>query len=405
MRILMILDKKFPPDIRVEKEARSLIKAGNEVHLLSERGAKEPKYENIFGIHVHRLITLTSKKTFLYKLKQFKSLITHYDKVWAETIQKVINNSQIEALHIHDLPLVKTGVKVAQKNNILAIADLHENYPVALKVWLTLQNSKSIIKFISNKIQHTLVRWSTYEKNILPYCNQIIVVVPEAKSRIKKLGISSNKITVVSNTEDVDYFKSLKINPQLINTYKNDFIISYIGGFAPHRGIDTAIKAMSKVIKKIPNAKLLLVGGKNNDEYFRKLSAKLNLQNKIIFVGWQKFDAIGSYIHLSSICLVPHHKNPHTDTTIPHKLFQYMLMEKPVIVSNCKPLERIIMETNSGLIFEANNSSALAEAINKIYTNPNSYGINGYNSVIEKYNWNIDGQKLIELYDKIAKNR
>ena len=34
MRILMLLEKRFPPDIRVENEAASLLEAGHEVHLL-----------------------------------------------------------------------------------------------------------------------------------------------------------------------------------------------------------------------------------------------------------------------------------------------------------------------------------------------------------------------------------
>ena len=44
MNIGMILDKKFPPDIRVEKEARALDKGGFDVHLLCAREEGQPAY-------------------------------------------------------------------------------------------------------------------------------------------------------------------------------------------------------------------------------------------------------------------------------------------------------------------------------------------------------------------------
>lgn len=93
---------------------------------------------------------------------------------------------------------------------------------------------------------------------------------------------------------------------------------------------------------------------------------------------------------MSDVCLVPHNKNSHTDTTIPHKLFQYMLEGKPVVVSSCKPLKRVVEETDSGLVSEAGKKKDLADKIIDLYNNENlrrELGENGKKAAQGRYNW------------------
>lgn len=391
MKIGMVLGSNFPPDIRVEKEARSLTKNGHKVYLLCQRGKNQSSKETIDGILVQRIPGYQNRLLRIMHTLIF--YLNFYHRGWAKTIKKFIYDKKIDVLHIHDLPLVKTAVIISKKCNIPIVADLHENFPAYLSVekiplWKR-------IYFLNPK------RWKRYEKKILSSLNHIIVVVQEAKERlIKSYQLNPDKITIVSNTVDIGQLNSILLN---ISTerYKDDFTISYFGGFGPHRGLDTAIKAMTFVAKKIPNAKLVLTGKGTNETELKILTKKLGLENKIIFTGYQPTGKLFSYISSSNICLVPHNKNPHTDATIPHKLFQYMLMKKPVIVSNCEPLKRIVNETRAGLIFEAGNPQDLASKIIQIYKSPNQYGENGYQAVLEKYNWSKEAEKLTKLYNKI----
>lgn len=391
----MVLENKFPPDIRVTKEVRSLIEANHVVHLLSMRRTEDKKYEKINGLHVHRLVPFTKNIFSPSKIINFLSNIPHLKISWYKSMNDLIRKQNIKVVHIHDLPLVKTGIAAARNNGIKIIADLHENYPAAVDT-MNFNLPMKIINYLSF--------WKRHERRILNNCDRIVVVVPEAKERLFKLGIEKNKIYVVSNTEDVSMFTSNKIDQQLASKYKNDFVVSYIGGFGSHRGIDTAIKSIPKLKNEIPNIRLLLVGETPRDKKFRKISNDLKVNNYVDFIGWQNANLVPSYIELSSICLVPHHKNPHTNSTIPHKLFQYMLLKKPVIVSDCKPLKRVVNELKSGIVFKSGSADSLADAIRAIYNTPDSYGENGYSGVIRKYNWQHDGSVLQNIYSEIENN-
>ncbi len=403
MKILMILNKHFPPDIRVEKEAKALINAGYEVYLLSLGKKGIPESENINGINIIR----TPPQSFLSKAWRFFWFSIFFDNpLWKRYLRDVIKQYEIDVVHVHDLPLVKSAISAAKKFDIPVIADLHENYPEAVKVW---RKGKMSLKRKILNVAIPVWRWKRLEKAILQCVDGVITVVDEAKEHyVNDCKIPPQKVTVVMNAEDLEEFGKLNVDKSLIEKYENNFIISYIGGFGPHRGIDVAIRSMPKVLKEIPEAKLLLVGGMNSEYemYLKKLCRNLKVENSVEFTGWVDFSLVSSYIAASDVCLVPHYASGHTNTTIPHKLFQYMAMRKPVVVSDCKPLKRIVEECKCGLVFPSENHEKMAEAVIKLYKDVDyarMMGENGRRAVEKKYNWKNEAKKLIKLYETLKR--
>ena len=368
MRIGMILERVFPSDIRVEKEARHLIENGHEVFLLSLWKKDLPINEQIDNIHISRIKIENNIINRIINYLDFS--LFFIQPAMQKNIDFFVRQNKIDILHVHDLPLVKSALTVAKKNSIPLIADLHENYPEALREWRKEPRpwySKTMEYFLSPS------RFEQMSKSTLPEVSHIISVIDEGKTYYsKEYRIPENNITVVMNAEDLGYYDSIPIHFDILKKYKTNFVISYIGGFGPHRGIDTAIRMMAEVIKVIPTAKLILVGAGSPafDTTIRTLCKEMNVENNIDFTGWVDFSLVPSYIAASSVCLVPHHASGHTNSTIPHKLFQYMAMKKPIVTTDCVPLKRIVEETHSGIVVPSGNSEAMTEAIIRIYNNP-----------------------------------
>jgi glycosyltransferase involved in cell wall biosynthesis len=394
----MFLERYFPPDIRVEKEARALLKAGHEIFLVCANKDNDLIEKEFQGIKViYFPIKFKSIKWYFFYL-QFLIFFVH--PFWKRALEKIIKQYEIQALHIHDLAMVNTGLQAAKKFNIKILADLHENYPEGIITWSKGWKGK-IINLIAPKW-----RWKRLEKYCVNHVNKVITVVDEAKEHyVIDCGVNPESIAVVMNTEEETYFCSLPVKKEIIERYDDYFTISYIGGFGELRGIHTAISAMPKILQEIPNACLLLVGSENNTNSLKKLVKRLNLEETIKFTEWQPFYTIPSYIKASNICLVPHIASVFTDTTIPHKLFQYMSMGKPVIVSSAKPLKRIIEETRAGLVYPSGDSDALAQAVITLYKDKDlaeELGKAGEKAVEKKYNWENESKKLIELYYNLS---
>jgi glycosyltransferase involved in cell wall biosynthesis len=403
MRIGMILDHKFPPDMRVENKALALVKNGHRVFILSYNFNKLPSHEKYKGIDI---IRITINKKYAKKMRALTNTIFNlYPHYWAKKIIKFVEKNKIEVLHIHDLYMLGAGFIANRRLNLPLIADLHENYVEGLKHY----------RFANSFPGNILISIPKWERKEVEWCNKanyLITVIEEAVERYKSLGIPEEKITVVANCVNQHEFLSpIKLgaedNSDILQNFKDKFVVTYIGGFDVHRGLESIIRAIPKVLKKCPNLKIALVGKGKNLKALVRLSQNLEVEKYISFEGWQPPSKLPSYIKASDICLIPHLKTVHTDNTIPHKLFHYMLLERPIVATNCNPIERIINESKCGLIYESNDSNELAECIIKLYKDSElreQMGKNGKKAVLEKYNWENTSKNLVELYEEIEKS-
>ena len=150
--------------------------------------------------------------------------------------------------------------------------------------------------------------------------------------------------------------------------------------------------------EKIPEIKLLIIG---EGAYLLKLKEIADLESAndyVEFLKWPGHDKIHSFMSIADICLIPQPSNGHADTTVPHKLFEYMSQKKPILTSDAKPLKRIMDETKAGLSFRSNDAQDFADKIVEMKNSEIEFGMNGVKAVNEKYNWSVDEEKLLSLY-------
>ncbi|MBN4051292.1 glycosyltransferase, partial [bacterium AH-315-M05] len=91
----------------------------------------------------------------------------------------------------------------------------------------------------------------------------------------------------------------------------------------------------------------------------------------------------------------------------PNKLFEYMSSGLPVIASNFPLWKEIVEKNNCGICVDPLNPQEIAKAISFLMDNHQTakkMGENGIKRVKEEYNWDIEGKKLIDVYEKLLKN-
>ncbi len=395
MRIGMILDSSFPVDDRVEKEARTLIEAGFEVHLLCLSFGNQSLQEQINGIHISRVFL---NKQVYKKLSALILTFPFYNWFWKKRIQKFVLKKNIDVLHIHDLPLCGISIDIAQKYNIPLVADMHENYPMLIS---ESRHSNTLL----GKILISKKKWFVKEKEWLEKIKHIIVVADEMKQRLQAVLPEIKNFAVVPNTIHInDFLKLQKRDHERSAKYKDDFIILYYGGLGRLRGIETVIEAVSLLKGKITRLRFVIVG---TGSVMNELKIKVKndgLQKSVSFEGWQEQSVLNAYMENADICVLPHIKSVQTDNSSPNKLFIYMLFKKPVIASNCHSIQKIIEEYDCGLIYKSGDSEHLARQIQELYTNSSKaeqLGENGHLAVKTHFNWSKTSQPLIDLYKKI----
>jgi glycosyltransferase involved in cell wall biosynthesis len=380
----MVLDREFPPDIRVENEIEALIHAGHEVHIACYTRKSRPPCEKSGRLIIHR----KPISGFLYKSSAASLTLPFYFRFWKKFLMQLLQNNHFDVLHVHDLPLVGPGAKLKRQFKLKLIADLHENWPAYLDI------SKHTNTLLGRMLSPIFL-WRIYEKKILRYPDSIIVVVQEAKARLINLGIEAGKISVVSNTINLS-----ELNLPAPEPARKEIILYYAGGLNYHRGLQNVILAMHKADN--PLLVFWILGDGSYKEQLVRLVDQLGLKERVIFHGYQPFQKVMEMLSQSDFALIPHLKTEHTDSTIPHKLFQYMYAQIPVIASDCQPIKRILEETGAGIVYPSGHPDQLTDILVRLNSvRKTDLGAKGKYWVEKIYNWQNDAEVLKKTYETL----
>lgn len=365
-RVLQITACPFPPEIRVAKEATSLAEAGCVSAVMCPPIEGKGDREVWNGISVYRPASLASSRTRTDKLLYQTS---YFSPAWRRATTEVVTEFKPDVVHVHDIWLARSvfGALTTERR----VIDLHENMPAAVVEYLA--GYRPLFRWF-NRIFKSHRRVLAYERSVLKRADLVLVVVEEARQRVVEahVGLDPQKVVNVENLETRTFIEPSAAQPHPALS-RNDSIL-YIGGFGPHRGLDTLVEAQSYLKSWGVDSRLYLVGGRESNylQMLQDLVARLNVGDRVEILGWVPAEAVLGYVREAAVCAVPHHTNPHTDTTIPHKLYQYMIAGRPVLVSSSPPLARTVTQADAGLVFEAGNARDCALKIQQLLADPDA---------------------------------
>ncbi|NSW94485.1 MAG: glycosyltransferase family 4 protein [Bacteroidales bacterium] len=388
MKILMLLEADFPPDIRVENEILALTGAENEVHLACYTKTGRPERDTWGKAVIYR----KKISQFIYKSSVGCLKFPFYFNFWRKFLIEVVSTTKFDAVHVHDLPLSLLGLELKKALGIPLIIDLHENWPSLVK---TSKHTRTLLgRFLS-----PYNKWVKYEKKMLMNADRIITVIEEARERVINLDVDPEKVIIVSNTINTE---TIKIN----STSKKDdaFALFYGGGINQHRGLQVVLEAVKILHESEIQVRFIIVGDGSYRKDLEKLAERLGIGSLVNFTGRKSYNEMMEILSSSDAAVIPHLRTDNNDASSPNKLYQYMYLGKPVITADCLSLKRIVTETGAGFVYKNDSPDDLAKLIINIRSDKSRLeeaGRNGTKAVLEKYNWNNDSKRLTEMYSKL----
>lgn len=394
MRIGMILDSTFPPDYRVEKEALTLIKSGHEVILFCFTRNKpfyEEEYKGIKLAHYPYSV-------LEYKLSALAYTVPFYRWMMMPKIERFLNRYTPDILHVHDMVIAEAVFAVADKMKKKVVLDLHENRPASMAEYRHL-------KKVPGRWFIRLGVWEHKQIELVNRAENVIVVTELAKQDLLKYSPEKqDEITVVPNTSTSE-FANYPLDGEIIKRMKDSFNLLYIGDTSVRRGVSDVLYAVELLKDLIADIKFWIIGTSSADNELHQLVRKLKLEKWVQFEGWQPEKLFASYITGSHVCLSPLRRNPHHDTTFANKIFQYMSLSRPVVVSDCPAQAQLIKDEACGLVHEAGDVQDIARQILTLYNErelQSKLGKNAGDAVRERWNWDTTSVALGQLYEKLS---
>lgn len=229
-------------------------------------------------------------------------------------------------------------------------------------------------------------------ENILAYKSDALIVA--SKDRLITYGRFLPKfIEVIMNCPEDTLIKRKK--PRLaieLRKKPNELVLVYAGAIARDRGL-LILKEAIRCLKDI----CLIIAGRNLDGTLKELVQEPNIR----YVGILPYEDVLSLEAQADVIPVLYDPStPINRMANPNKLFEAMMLGKPVITSVCK---NIVKECRCGLIVEYNVDS-VRKAILLLKNDDvlrKKLGTAGYTAFKWKYNWKYMEQKLLRLYEKL----
>lgn len=396
LRIGMIVQGDFPPDIRISKEARTLGERGAVIHLFANnKSGTGEKEEIVEGIHVHRLPPFNR----LGRLGRGLKFPVFCNPLWVGKIFWGVRKYRIDVNHAHNLPLLPLVIMVGKLFALPVIYDMHEDYPEAFRIWKRRGIVSSI--FRNYHVAKIVDSWCRKKADVL------IAVAEEMKEVLVEDGIPSEKVVLVQNYVMPEIITRQPIQERIVERFRNSFNLLYLGAFSVERALDIPIRALGRIARDIPEVRLILAGTGRNINELKRLAGEEGVEERVVFTGWVPFELYRTYIALADVCLVPQPANRFIESGLPHKLTQFMCLGKPVVVSDARNLKRVVSDADCGRIFKSNNADDFARAVLSLKDKGvrEKLGENGRKAVERTYNWEKASARLVELYRKLYSER
>ena len=184
-----------------------------------------------------------------------------------------------------------------------------------------------------------------------------------------KLNIPAEKITVIYDgleLDKLDIYADGKLFRKQRNIPEDSFAVGLVGLLIPWKGQEIFIDAAKILKAKIPNLKMIIVGGTPDD----CKSYEIMLRNR---VKQEKLENIVSFTgHITDMPIVYNGLDVVVSaSTSPEPLgtvvIESMIMERPLIGPNHGGAEEMITHNKTGLLFKHGEAISLANEIEKYY--------------------------------------
>jgi len=238
------------------------------------------------------------------------------------------------------------------------------------------------------------------------------------REKIFKMSLKQFDAFIVLSTFWVDILKKYGINEKKINVIplpiegnikvkKNRKVernsILFVGWIDRRKGSHTIVRAMPKILKKIPNAKLYLIGPIGEESQKKKIDDYINknkLEKNIKFLGKMPHQQVLDFMQKVEVITIPEQ----WEIAWPIALTEAMAVAKPTVSSNIGGIPDFIDIGENGFLAEPRNSDDFANKIIWLLKNKGkakAMGLKARKDILKITNKNDIVDKLMGLYKSL----
>ncbi|MBK9012445.1 TIGR04063 family PEP-CTERM/XrtA system glycosyltransferase [Novosphingobium sp.] len=394
-RVLHVLDHSLPLHSGYTFRTRAILTAqaaaGYEVRGITglRHLGEGPDPETVDGLTFHRTPGAASGPPAWREWREITAL--------AAAIEQLAGTWRPDVLHAHSPALCGKAALIA--GNRLGIPVVYE----IRAFWedAAVSNGTSHERGLKYRLTRAL------ENHVVAQADAVVTICQGLKDDLVLRGTDPAKITISPNGVDLALFgEEAPREPALAAELGlgDGPVVGFIGSFYDYEGLDDLIAAMPALVERVPNARLLLVGGGPCADALKTLAEASPAARAIHFVGRVPHHEVERYYALMDVMAYPRKASRLTELVTPLKPLEAMAQGKLVAASAVGGHRELIADGLTGTLFAADDPAACATALAELLANREVWDarrIAGRAHVAVNHDWARNIHRYQDVYQRL----
>lgn len=391
IKICMVGHKYFPQmAIRQQRHCLTLLDEGMDVDVIALRRPGESLRGNYMGANIRRINLQKSwnhsTSIIHYSLTYIKSFISISILLLLQHLKK-----RYDVIYIFTLPdsMLFAGL-LPKLMGAKIIADHLDPMPELYETKFPSGASGLAIRVIK-----------IVERVSMKIADRIVTQNRGYAELLSSRGVDSNKLFVIHNGPDSRFWDMPRIPSKSVSS-RNPVKLLFHGNITERSGLQVVIKALSILRDEGMNILLMVFNFGDYRNEVHKLIRDLELKQYVEWFHPMLPSKVPELIADADVGLVPNIASPFANTNLPNRIFEFLWMGKPVIVSRTAGIERYF-PSNTVFYYTPGSHTDLAKVIVKSLKSADvEHRILRGQEICKKLSWEKEKQILLALIYQLS---
>ena len=257
-------------------------------------------------------------------------------------LARLFRQEHVDLVHTHHTPAFIDGTVGAQLARVPLINTDHCKLYPSPRRWQFLERQAS-------RLAEVVVAVSEHSRNDL----------------IRYQGIAASKLRTIYNGLDLQLTRN-ESPPALrreLGLDAGDVIIGTAARLEDQKGLDLLLEAAPQIVRELPRARFVIVGGGSQEQALRAQAQRLGLGDRVVVTGY-RVDGIDLMTTFDCFVQTSHWEG------MPMALLEAMALGTPIVATAVGGVPEVVDDGKTGLLLRSRDARLLADALIGVLRDP-----------------------------------